>query len=93
MKKIKVIISGQVQGVFFRAHTKQKADELGIKGWVRNKADGRVEAVFAGPKDKVRAMVSWCWQGSPGSKVEKVEKVEKGRPFDSAQGEGFEIRY
>ena len=79
MKRVKVIISGKVQGVFYRAHTKKKADELGIKGWVRNLADGKVEAVFTGENDKVEEMVKWCWQGSPGSEVGKVEEVDGSR--------------
>ena len=75
--KIKVLISGKVQGVFYRAHARKKAKKLGLKGWVRNTNDGKVEAVFEGPKDKVKKMVEWCWKGSPLSKVEKVEEVDK----------------
>lgn len=98
--KVKVIISGKVQGVFFRAYTKEKAEELRLKGWVRNTKDGRVEAVFEGVKEKVEEMIKWCRQGPPGSKVEKVEisrdKVEKACPAPNGagveQGE-FGIRY
>jgi len=71
--KVRVLISGKVQGVFFRAYTKEKADELGLVGWVRNTKDGRVEAVFEGAKEKVEAMIKWCRKGPPGSKVKKVE--------------------
>lgn len=90
MKRAHVFISGKVQGVFFRAYTKQKADELGIKGWVRNLPDGRVEAVFEGEDDKVDKMIKWCWKGSPHARVESVKVIEedyKGE-FDI-----FEIRY
>ncbi len=90
MKRVHVFISGKVQGVFFRAYTKQKADELRVKGWVRNLPDGRVEAVFEGEDHKVDQMVKWCWEGSPLSKVENVEIRE-----EEYKGEfkNFEIRY
>ena len=87
--RVHLFISGRVQGVFFRAHTTQKARELGLAGWVRNTSDGRVEAVFEGPKEKIEEMLKWCWQGSPSSKVEKVEKVEE---VEKEKLEGFEIR-
>lgn len=93
--RVRILISGQVQGVFFRAYTRQKALELGLKGWVRNTEDGKVEAVFEGPKEKVEEIVKWCWKGTPGSKVEKVEEVEESRRLSFAKAtEGkFEIRY
>lgn len=99
--KIKVLISGHVQGVFYRARTKEKAKELGLRGWVKNLTDGTVEAVFEGPKEKVKEMIKWCWLGSPGSEVEKVEEVSPNQnKFGSGQAsvskeelEGFEIRY
>jgi acylphosphatase len=72
---IKVLIEGQVQGVFYRAHTKKKAQQLGLKGWVKNLPDGRVEVVFQGPKEKVEQMINWCWQGSPLSRVSQVKRV------------------
>jgi acylphosphatase len=68
-----VHISGKVQGVFFRAHTEEKAWKLGIKGWVRNLMDGRVEAIFEGEKEKVEEMIRWCNRGPPYSKVDKVD--------------------
>ena len=90
MKRVHVFISGKVQGVFFRAYTKQKADELGVKGWVRNLPDGRVEAVFEGEDSKVDQMVKWCWEGSPLSKVKNVEIREEEYKGES---KNFEIRY
>ena len=77
MKRIHIYISGQVQGVFFRAYTKEKAEKLGLAGWVKNLPNGRVEAVFEGDSDQIDQMIAWCHQGSPGSKVKKVEVVEE----------------
>ena len=88
--KIKVLISGRVQGVFYRAHTKKKADELGVKGWVRNLNDGRVEAVFAGDEDKVEEVIKWCWRGAPGSKVKSIKSIKPVKPVTNI---GFEIKY
>lgn len=67
-----VIVSGRVQGVFFRAETREAARKLRVGGWVRNLPDGRVEAAFEGAKDAVEAMVNWCYQGSPGAQVTEV---------------------
>jgi len=72
-----VIISGRVQGIFFRANTQQKAEQLGIKGWVRNTSDGKVEAVFVGDKQKVDEIIKWCHQGPSMAEVENVEIEEK----------------
>jgi acylphosphatase len=59
-----VIISGRVQGVFFRAETQTAARNLSLTGWVRNRADGSVEALFEGPRDNVDRAIAWCRQGS-----------------------------
>jgi len=72
-----VLISGRVQGVWFRANTKKKAEQLGLKGWVRNTNNGCVEAVFQGDEKKVNEMINWCHQGPPLSKVEKVDVTKK----------------
>ncbi|GAA0678422.1 acylphosphatase [Natronoarchaeum mannanilyticum] len=83
-----VFVSGRVQGVFYRANTRENARERGVDGWVKNLEDGRVEAVFEGPTEAVEAMVEWCHTGSPAADVEDVE-VEYGDP----QGEDeFSIR-
>lgn len=58
-----IFVSGRVQGVLFRDGTQRQAKRLGIKGWVRNLADGRVEAVFEGEKDKVDKIVNWAEKG------------------------------
>ena len=62
-----VIISGKVQGVFFRAETRRTAVQLGLHGWVRNMADGNVEAVFEGPQRAVDRAVEWCRRGTAAS--------------------------
>ncbi len=84
-----VYVSGNVQGVFFRDSTRQKAEELGLVGWVKNTPDGRVEAVFEGPTEDVRKMVDWCENGPSQADVEDVEAE-----YDEAEGEpeSFEVR-
>ena len=77
MKRVHLFISGQVQGVFFRACTKVKAEELSLCGWVKNLEDGRVEAVFEGEPEMIKQMLNWCDQGSPASQVDKVERLEE----------------
>ena len=67
-----VIISGRVQGVFFRMETKQAADQLGVFGWVRNQQDGTVEAVFEAGREQVDAIVDWCRKGPPRAHVADV---------------------
>ena len=74
---VHVLISGRVQGVWFRATTKQKAEQLGLKGWVKNRDDGCVEAVFQGDENQVREMIKWCYHGPPLAKVEKVDVLKK----------------
>ena len=66
------IISGRVQGVFFRMETKRAADRFGVSGWVRNQRDGTVEALFEGDQDKVDAVLGWCNEGPPSAKVTDV---------------------
>jgi acylphosphatase len=68
-----VVVSGRVQGVNFRWHTQRKAQELGLMGWVRNRGDGRVEAVFEGEHQAVERMLNWCHVGSPSAQVDGVE--------------------
>ncbi|MEF8879560.1 MAG: acylphosphatase [Candidatus Thermoplasmatota archaeon] len=89
MKNVHVSISGRVQGVFFRATTKQKAEQLGINGWVRNTSDGRVEAVFEGKEEKVNQLLDWCHQGPSMANVENVEVEEK---TPSGELTGFSIK-
>jgi acylphosphatase len=78
--QVHVIISGIVQGVWYRASTKQKAEQLGLTGWVKNTPEGNVEAVFEGDDEQVvKEMVAWCWKGPPHAKVTDVRvKHEQG---------------
>lgn len=89
--KVHVLISGKVQGVFFRAHTSKKAKSLGLKGWVKNRDDGKVEAFFEGPKDKAEQMIKWCWQGPKLSRVTSVDSIQLTKTGEKLKE--FEIRY
>lgn len=68
-----VFIEGAVQGVSFRAYARDQARKAGVEGWVRNLPDGRVEAVFEGPRGPVQRLVSWCYSGPNRAEVERVE--------------------
>jgi acylphosphatase len=83
-----VHVSGRVQGVYYRATTRDRAREEGVDGWVRNLDDGRVEAVFEGPPTAVESMVEWCEEGSPAASVADVDA----RHEDPEGLDGFEIR-
>jgi len=83
-----VFVSGRVQGVFFRDTTRQTAQAEGVDGWVRNLDDGRVEAVFEGPREAVESMVEFCHEGSPAANVTDVD-VEYGDPEGV---DGFRVR-
>jgi acylphosphatase len=87
MKHIRhVLISGRVQGVGFRMWTEEEALDRGLVGWVRNRRDGSVEALFAGPAEAVADMVEACWQGPPGARVEAVDAQAAG---EDALGLGY----
>ena len=75
--RVHVFISGKVQGVFFRSSTKDRADELNLTGWVRNLADGRVEAVFEGEEGNVEKMAQWCRKGPEYARVNDVEVISE----------------
>lgn len=83
-----VLVSGQVQGVFFRDSTRQEAGRLGLGGWVRNTQDGRVEAVFEGESGAVHQMIEWCESGPSSADVEDVS-VEQETPEGLSD---FEVR-
>jgi acylphosphatase len=89
-KRLHVTVSGRVQGVFFRASAREAAFERGLRGWVRNLPDGRVEALFEGPEGKLSEMLEWCRQGPPGALPESVEAS-----WEEFQGEfrDFRITY
>lgn len=86
---IRVVIRGRVQGVGFRHWTAGFARDLGLEGWVRNRRDGSVEAVFRGPAEAVGRMVGACGKGPPSARVEAVE--EHPAPDEAGEG-GFEQR-
>ena len=69
------IIEGRVQGVFFRYHTQELAIKLGLKGWVKNRWDGSVEAVFEGDQERVNQIIQWCHRGPSQARVTKVHQV------------------
>jgi len=87
---VNVLISGRVQGVWFRSSTKQKAEQLGVTGWVRNTKDGRVEAIFEGEENSVKSLIEWCHHGPPLAKIEKVE-VNNQSPTNGF--DDFSIKY
>ena len=72
-KRVQVVISGLVQGVAFRANCQRQASRHGVTGWVRNRWDGSVEALFEGPDEAVKAMIAWCRHGPPAAEVNDVE--------------------
>jgi acylphosphatase len=90
IRRVHVFVSGRVQGVFFRAETRRQASKLGLAGWVRNREDRRVEAVFEGEKTAVGQMLGWCRKGPALSRVTGVEVIEEPPAGDLA---GFRIRY
>ncbi len=85
-----VIVHGLVQGVWFRASTREEALRIGVTGWVRNLSDGSVEAVFEGEKKKVEEIVGWCHRGPSGAEVSGVDIT-----WGKYRGEfsQFDIRY
>jgi acylphosphatase len=71
-----LVIRGRVQGIGYRAWTEYTALERGVQGWVRNRRDGSVEALFAGPAEMVAAMIEACRQGPPGARVDAIDQRE-----------------
>jgi acylphosphatase len=70
-------IRGNVQGVFYRATVKEVADKIGISGWVKNTADGDVEALISGTDDQLQTFIEWCWQGPPAAIVTAIKIEER----------------
>ena len=84
----RVVVHGHVQGVFFRDTCRRNATERGVAGWVSNRSDGAVEAVFEGRPDAVRALVEWCGEGTRGAEVESVDETR-----EEPEGlSGFDVR-
>ena len=88
MRAVHVLVSGRVQGVCFRASTRDQATRLGVRGWVRNLEDGRVEGHFEGEAAAVDELVRWCHEGPPSARVEHVV-VEAA---EAAGHDAFEVR-
>lgn len=87
-RRAHVYVSGTVQGVYFRATTREEARKRDVDGWVRNLPDGRVEAVFEGPSADVAEMIEFCHEGSRAARVEDVDVTD-----EEPRGEdGFEVR-
>ena len=85
MVRARLLISGRVQGVFYRASCRREAESLGLTGWVRNLPDGRVEALLQGPKETVEAMVAWCYRGPEDAQVSNID-VAYEDPKDDLSG-------
>ena len=83
MERVHLIVRGRVQGVYFRASARDRARQLGLRGWVRNCPDGTVEAVAEGSPDALEAFVTWCHRGPAYAKVEAVavrDEPPRGEP-------------
>jgi acylphosphatase len=87
MRRVRVRIYGHVQGVFFRTSCLDRAERLGLSGWVRNVEGGGVEAVFEGHAPAVAQMLTWCREGPPLASVDRVESVDQA----PTGGSGFRI--
>jgi len=90
MKVVHVIVRGHVQGVGYRAFVEHEALKLDLEGWVRNRRDGSVEAVFAGPQKKLDAMIEACRHGPLGARVDALDQRE-GATDDLAPCRGGEL--
>lgn len=89
VKRVHAVVYGKVQGIYFRAYAQAEGNKLGVKGWVKNRADGAVEAVVEGEVEQIKQMLTWLRKGSPGAQVTKME-VKEERPVGEVQ---FNIRY
>ena len=83
---VRVVIEGRVQGVFFRSWTVQEATRRNLLGWIRNRLDGTVEAVFSGAEIDVNGMIRACWQGPPAAQVGNVTEYPADPPKEKAFG-------
>ncbi|MGQ9689229.1 MAG: acylphosphatase [Desulfobaccales bacterium] len=90
LARAQVLISGRVQGVFYRARTRDQALARGLTGWVRNLPDGRVAAVFEGPREKIEDMLAWCRIGPSYAAVDEV--LTDWQPY-RGEFQDFTIRY
>jgi acylphosphatase len=88
MKRVRVVVHGDVQGVFFRETTRRRADSAGVAGWVCNRSDGAVEAVFEGDDDAVARLVDFMREGPRGASVSSVDISDE----EAEDLSGFEVR-
>ena len=88
--RVRLIIDGRVQGVWFRDSTRRQAMGMGVCGWVKNRYDGTVEVLAEGPEDKVNQLVAWCHRGPSAAKVRHVHET-----LEEWQGEfdSFDIAF
>jgi len=90
-RRARLLITGRVQGVWYRQSTKEEADRIGgISGWVRNLPDGRVEAVAEGPQEQIEALVAWCREGP---RLARVSEVDVSWEEPQNEGPGFDVTY
>ena len=89
--RVRVVVRGRVQGVWFRDSCRDQARALGVSGWVRNNGDGSVEGEFEGPRAAVDRLVDWCRSGPPRARVDETQVTSLAPVGDGARG-GFHIR-
>lgn len=89
LSRRRVVISGRVQGVWFRDTLRRRAEQRGVAGWARNTSAGTVEALLEGPPDAVDDVVAWCWIGPPDAHVDNVEITSE----EPEHLTGFEVRW
>ncbi len=75
--RVRMVIEGRVQGVWFRDSTRREAESLGVAGWVKNRSDGAVEVVAEGAQDAVKKLISWCHHGPSYASVTRVHATEE----------------
>ena len=88
-RRVRLRIRGRVQGVFYRDSTRREAQRLGLRGWVRNRSNGSVEAVALGPPERIAALIDWCHEGPPLARVTEVAVTEESGDADEPE---FEVR-
>ena len=88
-RRVRLRIRGRVQGVFYRDSTQREAQRMELRGWVRNRSDGSVEAIAQGPPERVAALIDWCHEGPPLARVVEVGVTEESGDADEPE---FEVR-